>query len=281
MSRPKNKDLFIAAVRLARQGVPVFPCHWEGDKAKRPLTKNGFLDASTDEDQIKRWWKQHPGAGIGSPSGNKWDVLDVAVRDDKDGTVHLAYLQRVGLLNGCKRVVATPSGGYHLYFNANPLLNNKTRANLGLDVRASGGYVLAPPSYIETDDYAGSYTDLGETSGSTDDPLLWDDILMAIAPENEETKKPVSLLRVEERANIVFLRAWLLERQAGERNHSLHWAAWRCVESGIDPHELTEAAIEVGLDEDEIAKTIGSVLKKAGITDGDLVSEAEALFGDD
>lgn len=279
MSAPSANDLYRATQALIRSGQPVFPCRSHGEKAKSPMTKNGLLDATLDLDRVKRWWSSHRDAAIGITTGVVWDVLDVDVKDDRDGRVHLPYLHRVGLLNGCKRVVRTPSGGWHLYFRAAPGLTNKARAALGLDVRAKGGYVVAPPSFIDTGDYAGCYEDLGETVGSTNEPLLWDLIQSTLAPINTTTNKPIELLGYERSSSLASLRGWLSERQTGERNNALHWAVCRCIDNAIDPHELIEVALLMGLREDEVLLTINSALRRAGLTAEDLHTEAEALFG--
>lgn len=279
MSAPDPASLRKAAKRLAKDGQPVFPCHWSGERAKRPMTKSGLHDATTDLDQIKRWWKARPESAIGLPTGIKWDVLDVDVKEAVDGRAHLPYLNRLGLLDGCKRVVRTPSGGWHLYFVAARGTTNKASAALGLDVRGLGGYVLAPPSYLDTEEYEGGYKDLGDTEDSTDEPLMWDLIVSALQPVNVDTKQAVDLLPSERRASIAALREWVLNRQPGERNNSFHWAVCRCIDNGIDPHELVEPAIESGLGEEEILATIGSALRRAGVRAESLDSEAEAMFG--
>ena len=148
------------------------------------------------------------------------------------------------------------------------------------DVRGLGGYVLAPPSWIETEDYSGSYVDHGRTKGGNDEPIMWDLIISALQPLNTQKKEPVQLLPSERRASVAHLREWLLNRQSGERNNSLHWVVCRCIDNGIDPHEMVEPAIEIGLDEEEILATIGSALRRAGVKAEDLQSEADALFGD-
>lgn len=279
MSAPSANDLYRGAQILVREGQPVFPCKSKGGKAKAPLTKNGLHDASTDPAQIKQWWRSHRNAAVGIPTGVVWDVLDVDTKGGTDGRVHLPYLHMLGLLDGCKRVVRTPSGGWHLYFKAAPGLTNKASAQLGLDVRSKGGYVLAPPSFLETDDYSGAYEDHGLTTGSTDDPLLWDLIVSSLAPVDASTKKPIPLLPSERHASIAALREWVSIRQSGERNNAFHWAVCRCIENGIDPNELVEAALLTGLDEDEVMLTVNSALRRAGVTVGDLHTEAEALFG--
>lgn len=283
MSRPSANDLYKAAKGYIREGQPIFPCKASGPKAKAPATKHGVKDATVDRDKIKMWLREMGSdVALGIATGVVWDVLDVDVKREEDGRVHLPYLQRLGLLNGCKRVVKTPSGGWHLYFKASPGLTNRASAGLGLDVRTTGGYVLAPPSFITTEDYSGFYEDHGETSNSTDDPLRWDLIRSVLAPVNSRTKQPVELLGYERRASLASLKGWLSERIEGERNTSLHWAACRCIDNGLDPHELVEVAtIALGLPEDEVLLTINSALRRAGVTTEDLDSEAEAMFGSD
>lgn len=279
---PTANDLYREARSLAAEGQPVFPCravHVDSKhKAKAPLTKNGLLDATVNAAQIKAWWRKNRDAAIGIATGVVWDVLDVDVKNDIDGRVHLPYLQRLGLLNGCKKVARTPSGGFHLYFKAAHGLTNRASATLGLDVRAAGGYVLAAPSYIETEEYVGAYVDEGETLGSTDEPLLWDLIVSALQPIDVTSRKPVDILPSDRRASVAALREWVSIREAGERNNALHWAVCRCIDNGIDPHEMVEPAVLSGLDEDEVLLTVRSALRRAGLTADDLESEAEAMF---
>lgn len=288
MSAPDANTLYRTCQDLIRSGQPVFPCRsgldGSREKAKAPMTKNGLLDATLDLGQVKRWWKQHGAlAAIGITTGEVWDVLDVDTKGDTDGRVHLPELNRLGLLNGCKRVVRTPSGGWHLYFKSAPGLTNKASASLGLDVRSKGGYVLASPSYIEARDssgadYEGAYEDMGETTGSDDSPLLWDLIVASLAPVDTDTKKPIPLLPSERRASVASLREWVSIRQAGERNNALHWAVCRCIDNGIDPHEMVEPALLAGLNEEEVLLTVDSALRRAGVTADQLDTEAEALF---
>jgi hypothetical protein len=271
-----------AARDLTRTGQPVFPCKTSGERAKAPYTRNGLKDATLDLDRIKYWWRQQPDAAIGLPTGIIWDVLDVDIKDTADGRVHLPMLNRLGLLNGCKDVVRTPSGGWHLYFPSTKGLTNKARgATLGLDVRGLGGYVLAPPSYIETLDYAGAYESVGAPTGGNDDPLHWDLIVSSILPIDTSSNKPVPILGSERQTSLAALREWVADRQSGERNNALHWAVCRCIDNGLDPHELVEPALLTGLSEDEILLTINSALKRAGVTVEELDSEAEALFPDE
>ncbi|NDV24315.1 bifunctional DNA primase/polymerase [Desulfovibrio sp. JC022] len=61
-----------AALQYAAAGIPVFPC-----VGKRPCVSGGFKNATTDTNQISRWWQQFPQANIGSPTGANSFVLDI------------------------------------------------------------------------------------------------------------------------------------------------------------------------------------------------------------
>ncbi len=80
----RSPHLGVAARSLAAAGVPVFPCVVEG---KRPLTRRGSLDASSDPEQVAAWWSRTPNANIGIPTGAPAGVVvvDVDVHGPHDG----------------------------------------------------------------------------------------------------------------------------------------------------------------------------------------------------
>ena len=64
----KNKTISLtdsARYIATAWGWPVFPIVARG---KRPLTKHGFKDATTNTAQISDWWAQWPDANIGTPT---------------------------------------------------------------------------------------------------------------------------------------------------------------------------------------------------------------------
>ena len=67
-----------AALEYASQGFHIFPLI-PGEKS--PLTKNGFKDATTDPEQIRRWWSEHPDANLGLATGL---LSRLVVLDDRD-----------------------------------------------------------------------------------------------------------------------------------------------------------------------------------------------------
>lgn len=127
-----------AALWYAAAGLAVFPCAVGG---KTPLTRHGFLDASTDEEQVRRWWTTHPGANIGLPTGHAFDVFDI------DGPAGLLAVGRVADAGGFPVILAqviTPRGR-HYYV---PVSGHGNKAGVLelVDYRGAGGYVIAPPS---------------------------------------------------------------------------------------------------------------------------------------
>lgn len=85
------RDLLRAALWYSFRGWHVFPL---SDENKRPITPNGFLDATTDAEQIRAWWTEHPNARIGvwlRRSGLL--AIDVDVGDSKTGDVTFAQLE--------------------------------------------------------------------------------------------------------------------------------------------------------------------------------------------
>ncbi|MDF2973509.1 MAG: hypothetical protein K0R61_3959 [Microvirga sp.] len=145
-----------AALALAREGWPVFPCDHRLARCKAPLTEHGFKDATTDPVQLEAWWRQFPNALIAVPTGEAigaW-VLDADFDPEKalDGRAELARLEAVrGRLPQTVEAV-TPRGGRHLLFAwdpERPVTNSSGRLPDGLDVRGTGGYFIVWPSKRE------------------------------------------------------------------------------------------------------------------------------------
>jgi len=139
---------------LTSTGFRIFPC-----REKRPITKNGFKDASADPEQIKTWWTQYPDAQVGLPTGKNINafVLDV---DLPDGSASLAALEAKHSPLPPSWQTRTTSGGEHRFYALpadRKIRNSASKLAPGLDVRGEGGYVIAPPSpgYVWTSDSVG------------------------------------------------------------------------------------------------------------------------------
>lgn len=136
----KQSDI---ALTYARKGIPVFPCN----SNKRPVTKNGFLDATTDEKQIKSWWRKNPNYLIGSPN-TSFTVLDLDDHDVcpsskmlSDNAIHRMF----SITDLSKSVVVTTlSGGRHFYFKKTEGVSRKIKILPNIDLLGEGGFVVLP-----------------------------------------------------------------------------------------------------------------------------------------
>ena len=118
--------------------LPVFPCLAN----KKPATPHGFKDATADPAAIRELWRSHCGPLVGLPTGERsgLDVLDI----DLDG---LSWFGRNRNRLPLTRMHQTRSGGRHLFFQHQPGLRCSTsKIELGVDVRADGGYVIWWPA---------------------------------------------------------------------------------------------------------------------------------------
>lgn len=137
-----------AAVRYAKAGWGVFPCR---KGAKEPATKNGLLDATIDPERVTAWWWRHPDDNVAIRCGVESGlvVLDV---DGDDGSLALRGLEMEHGLLPTTASVVTPSGGQHYYFRhpGGEIRNSVSMVGVGLDIRGDGGYVVAPPSTLDS-----------------------------------------------------------------------------------------------------------------------------------
>jgi hypothetical protein len=148
------------ALALASRGWAVFPLHTPRgggcscgrpgceDTGKHPRTRNGLKDATTDPEAIARWWGMWPDANIGVRTGQESGivVLDIDPRHGGDDALHELEQAHGALPRTVESL--TGSGGRHIYFKHpdRAIPNSVGKLAPGLDVRADGGYVIAPPS---------------------------------------------------------------------------------------------------------------------------------------
>jgi Bifunctional DNA primase/polymerase, N-terminal/Primase C terminal 1 (PriCT-1) len=156
-----------AALAFAERGWLVVPLHNPkqgmcscrkkncSSPGKHPRTEHGLNDGSKDPKQIAVWWEKWPDANLGilTGKGSGLVVLDV------DGVDGKASLQALTVAHGnLPKTLCAKTGrrgtdgkrkGCHYYFRApaGTVMRNSTGAlGKGLDIRADGGYVVAPPS---------------------------------------------------------------------------------------------------------------------------------------
>ena len=237
------------ALAYARLGWPVFPCQPGG---KEPATRHGFKDATTDPHQICCWWQRNPAANVAIATGAPGpDVLDVDQHGPAgSGFAACSRLRTAGLLGGAFAIVATPSGGLHVYFPGSAQPSGRLPRH-HLDFKAAGGYVLAPPSAVGGEPYRLVARRAAGPAG-----LDWSAVTRLLEPEPRTPVRP----RLAEPGDVSHLAAWVEQLPEGNRNSGLFWAACRVVEAGHSRNldELAAAAARTGLGEREIARTIAS-----------------------
>lgn len=153
LEEPTESEMGCAALEFAALGWPVFPCH---PKTKRPLTPNGYKDATVSRPLLEQWWLRWPKAMIGVPTGMAIGafVVDLdAGTDIATGEVFSvegltqALEEAIGAALPPALVATTPRGGCHLYFQMPEApVGNRAGLLARTDVRGDGGYVIVPPS---------------------------------------------------------------------------------------------------------------------------------------
>jgi hypothetical protein len=131
------------ALAYAHRGIPVLPLSGKLPRIPKRAGGRGVHDATTDPDQIRRWWQHWPQANIGLRCGIRFDVLDV---DGQEGrhTLQQFLAQHAWQPIGGPRV-RTGSGGWHLYVTPTGL-PDQVGVLPHVDYRAADRYVVAPPS---------------------------------------------------------------------------------------------------------------------------------------
>lgn len=255
-------DFLSAAFDLTRFGWRVFPL---APRSKIPAVPKdeggrGCLDATDDEETIGAWSRRFPRANIGLacgiPSGIV--VIDFDPRNGSNDSV--ARLKQQKRLFPPTVMARTANGGWHLYYAYEPeLKNSKSALAAGIDVKTTGGYVVAPPSELEEGKlYRWLNSPLG---GELPRMPRW-------AVEKLKPRPQPVLVHNRDAApkDIGPLVDFVAKSGKGGRNNSLFWAACRAAETGqLDAAaqaSFLSAALVAGLDKIEAEKTIESAAKK-------------------
>jgi len=137
--------LLESALELWRSGFSVIPIQ---PGSKRPLVSwIEYQSRRSTEEEIHQWWQQYPNANIGIVTGKISGVVVIDLDLDKDGGNESGAKIYEQVLTDL--IVKTGRGGYHLYYRYPEdvdYISNRVGLLPGVDVRADGGYVVAPPS---------------------------------------------------------------------------------------------------------------------------------------
>lgn len=273
------EDSLSAALAYADRGWPVLPLWWPtsggacacgrsdcSKPGKHPLVRRGFHAAATEPDLIRRWWARWPQANVGIRTGAASGLLVV----DVDGVAGKESLRALSRDHGALRAawVRTGSGGWHAYVRppeGQRVPNSVGRLGPGLDIRADGGSIVAPPSRHAS---GGRYQWLRPEAQTPRAPEWL--IVLALSPPATPAP-PIGQItrRVTDRYGSAAVRGEaqaVASAPAGTRNHRLNVAAWRLgrlvaggvVDEEIAHEALLAAAAASGLPAHESAATVSS-----------------------
>lgn len=267
-----------AALTYAGHGWPVFPLHGIvrgrctcgsdcDSPGKHPTVRHGLHEATTDQNVIKEWW-------------NRWRYANVAIVTGDIAVVDIDLPRALesldALVGKLPRTLAalTGGGGVHLVYNCDGSLRNHAShlpgiGDLpGIDLRATGGYIVAPPSL--------------HASGSRYE-WLDPDVSISPAPDSlrEQPRRPIVIAPPRfvsgdgTPQGLAALRKQLdiLSRaREGERNHTLNRCAFIVglfIRSGhlnefTARRALEQTALNIGLSQWETTRTVDSALAAVG-----------------
>jgi Bifunctional DNA primase/polymerase, N-terminal len=148
-----------AALRYARWGWAVFPCHEPShghcscghadcsSPAKHPRTRRGLHDATTDPDHLIDWWRRWPSANVGVRTGSASGLVILDIDRRPGGVVSLTRLEQTHGELPPTAMVETGRGRHYWFTHPGGTVPNSAgRLGPGVDLRGDGGYIIAPPS---------------------------------------------------------------------------------------------------------------------------------------
>ncbi len=157
-----DNDPARAALDYAKRGWQVLPLWWPvrmggcacglpdcDSVGKHPISRlvpHGLYDASCQLGTVAGWWRSLPRANVGIRTGSESGLVVI----DVDGRAGVQALRAMIIARGplSARWARTGGGGWHAYLSHPGSIVPSTAGRIGesLDVRADGGYVVAPPS---------------------------------------------------------------------------------------------------------------------------------------
>jgi len=246
-----------SALLYGSLGWRVFPVVPGG---KRPLYRGWQKDATTEQDQIVRYWRIEEAPNIGVVCGEAFDAFDI------EGE-HLAALRQWADPRG-HRLPQTPlartgRGGIHVLVAPTGIGRGRDLMLDGVHVgelKSTGGFIVVCPS-VTVAAYRWLRPPATQPLAPAPDWLLG----LVARPQlpSQAVAEGPSNPRLAGR-QLAALASAVALAGAGRRNKLLYWAMRRAAEEGIATREaartLARAGIEAGLDEREVRSTLRSAI---------------------
>lgn len=253
-------DLLSSAMAYAKRGIPVFPCKLD----KSPYTKQGHKDATTDVEQIKRWWERDfPGASIGMPTGEPSGMFALDI-DAPDGYDSLSKLEGKNGELPDTLSQKTGGGGIHFLFKLPDFEVKNSASKIGpkIDIRGNGYIILSPSPHPSGNQYKWQ----GKREVLSAPEWLLKIMRNGSSHKRQRTNTYGQTALNNELAN-------LGQSSAGQRNDVLNQAAYSLgqlvaggeLEYTAVSSSLLGVALSIGLNEREVVKTIESGMRAGAL----------------
>ena len=257
------------AYAAARRAVlPLVP------RAKEPAIARGFHSATTNPETIRRYWRvpdRNIGIATGALSG-VW-VLDI------DGDEGAASLRALEAQHGKLPVtwISSTGRGWHVWWRYTaPIRSSTGRIAPSLDVKADGGYVVAPPSIHPS---GRAYTWLVPPEGEPAEAPGWLVTLARKRPTPSISERAIASIRRPSGYGAAALDREIAELAAavpGTRNDALNRASFclfQLVGGGeLDGRDVADRLVEAchrnGLVKDDGLRAVVATIRsgsKAGL----------------
>jgi len=232
--------------------IPIKP------RTKRPLIAwEPFQHRLPRVEEVQQWYGRWPNAGVGIVTGaiSNLVVVDVDVQHGGDNAL-AELVRRNGLLPPTVEAV-TGSGGLHLYF-AYPgrPLSSRVGWAPGIDLRADGGLVVAPPS-VHPSGRRYEWKPGRDPDQVRPAPMpAW--LVQEVAGEETRGGSPIAYWRALVRRGVT----------EGERNNAVASLTGHLLWHGVDQTVVLElllcwnrARCDPPLPDDEVAAVVKSIIR--------------------
>ena len=284
-----------AAFKLAAAGLPIFPAKMFRDEAgnwkKPPFLKNWQEVASTDPEQVQKWWDEFPDAVPGIELQRSGLIVVDADQHGggPDGVAAIGELvTKHGNIPEGPRT-KTAGDGLHLIFrqpDGLQLGNGEGSLPKGVNVRGAGGYVVGPGA-VRSDGAryrtADGAADLTEAFSSGTIPVLPDWLAGIIGADSgdhdagsvKDLSQPDGRERAFGAAALANCVTEIANATRGSRNNTLNSVAYRLgrmvARGWIEEHavieRLSQACQNNGLVHDDGMPSVRRTIK-SGLTAG-------------
>ena len=279
-----------AALGYARRGWRVFPLHGiaEGactcgrsdcsSRGKHPRIRRGLRAATADPKLVRAWWTRWPEANVAIATGTASGivVIDLDIPEADGSVTRLEDLGR----HLSPTLSALTGAGRHLYYLCRDRRLSNTTRRLpgsdevlpGIDLRATGGYVVAPPS-LHVSGHIYRWIDPGADlaplpewirSPKKHSPAA----SMASAPAVFDKETPYGIAALQQEIDA------LLRTPEGSRNDELNRAAFSLGQL-IAGGELAEARARAALEAAARRLVLGSRETRSTIESGITAGKSE------